>query len=503
MKRLIALALMAMVLGTAALAAAATEVKMTGDARIWGNELINPNYTGWNSKGTTTFDPLTIWERFRLRSDFIANEGLKFRLGIRVNNAAWGNSTFTVDNPAVVIDVYQAFLQFKWPNTDVEFTIGLQDMDLPISAPGIFNSSPVFGGSRAAAAVVAIPVVDQFKIIAGFGRLLDTNKDFDPTTTQQADELDAYFMALPITLDGFSATPWGVISVAGRDAGYFTAVGSSPKLSNESLATNAFSAGTARSHTLVPVAPVISAANQLTNSKLYLENAQNILWWVGTTVAVTALDPFKFYGDVMYGQGLAGDYSKNRRAGLFFDAAAEYTGLDMLTPQVAFWYSTGEDGSMGNGSERMPCVVQSWGPSNSFLFDNAQAFGAGSMTTNPVGSWGFAVSLNKMSFIQDLTHRLTFTFANGTNSNRALRQANVLWGAGNYVQMGRDLSTNEYAYGINFDNQYNIYENLAAILETGWAHLDGELGSVWTRRLVNQAHSGDSWKFALGLQYKF
>jgi len=124
------------------------------------------------------------------------------------------------------------------------------------------------------------------------------------------------------------------------------------------------------------------------------------------------------------------------------------------------------------------------------------------MGVNPTGSWGFAVSLNKISFIQDLTHRLTFTYAQGTNSSRALRQANVLWGAGNYVQMGRDLTTNEYVMAINFDNQYNIYENLAAIVETGWSHGSFEKG-VWGRRLVNQSQNGDAWKVAFGLQYKF
>jgi len=189
MKRFTLALVVAMVLGFAALAAAATEVKMTGDARIWGNYWDNVNYTGWNAAGTKTYDAMTIWERFRLRTDFIANEGLKFRLGIRVNNQPWGYGTFTVDNPAVVIDVYQAFLQFKWPNTDIEFTIGLQDMDLPISSSAFFNSNPVLGGTRTAAAIVAIPVVDQFKIVTGFTRLLDANNGFQPNTTATNDDL--------------------------------------------------------------------------------------------------------------------------------------------------------------------------------------------------------------------------------------------------------------------------------------------------------------------------
>ena len=482
MKRLITLALLGlMALGCAATASAATEVKMTGDARIWGNFWSNINYTGWNTRGTNTGDALTIWERFRLRTDFIANENLKFRLGIRVNNTPWGNGTFTVDNPAVSIDVYQAYLQFKWPNTDVEFTVGLQDMDLPISSQGLFNSNPVLGGTRAAAAVFVIPVVDQFKVIGGFTRLLDTNRDFDPTTTQVPDELDAYFLALPITLDGFAATPWAVLSFGGKNANYVTPVGTSPRFTNQSLATNLASAG----YMLGPVG---------------FRQAQTTYWWVGSAFAVSALDPFKFYADVMYGEGAAND-GKNRRGGLFFDVAAEYGGFDMLTPQVAFWYSTGEDSSTRNGSERMPTVVGSWGPSTSFLLDSGQAF-SGHMGLNPTGSWGFAASLNKMSFIQDLTHRLTFTYARGTNSGRALRAANALWGTGTYVQMGRDLTTNEYVVGVNFDNQYNIYENLAAIVEAGWAHGQFEK-SVWGRRLVNQAQDGDAWKVAFGIQYKF
>ncbi|WP_243368031.1 outer membrane homotrimeric porin [Fundidesulfovibrio soli] len=481
MKRFASIALLfAMVFGFAAIAAAATEVKMVGDARIHANAWSKIDYTGWTNNGRQTGDPFTIWERFRLRSDFIANEGLKFRLGIRVNNKAWGNDTFTVDNPTVSIDVYQAFLQFKWPNTNVEFTIGMQDFGLPISNEGMLNANPVFGGTRAAAAIVSIPVTDQFKAIVGFTRFLDSNKDFDPTTTQVPDEFDGYFLALPITVDGFAATPWATIAVAGKNANYAgTSVGVSP---TRGLASNLVSAG----YALAPAG---------------FKDAQTVYWWIGSTFAVTALDPFKFYADVIYGEGAGGQGSRQRH-GLFFDVAAEYTGFDILTPQLTFWYSTGENSSMRDGSERMPTVVGSWGPSTSFLFDCSQAFNQGHMGLNAQGSWGFAFSLNKISFIQDLTHRLTFTYARGTNQARALRDANALWGQGAYVLMGRDLTVNEYVMGINFDNQYNIYQNLAAIVEAGWAHGDFQR-SVWGRRLVNEAKGGDAWKVAFGLQYKF
>jgi len=152
MKRFTLALVLAMVFGCVALASAATEVKMTGDARIHGTYFQKQNYTGWNISANKTTDEFAIWQRFRLRTDFIANEALKFRFSIRANNTPWGNGTYTVDNPAVAIDVYQAYLQFKWPGTDVEFSIGMQDWGLPISSEALMNANPVFGGSRSAAA---------------------------------------------------------------------------------------------------------------------------------------------------------------------------------------------------------------------------------------------------------------------------------------------------------------------------------------------------------------
>jgi hypothetical protein len=70
--------------------------------------------------------------------------------------------------------------------------------------------------------------------------------------------------------------------------------------------------------------------------------------------------------------------------------------------------------------------------------------------------------------------------------------------------MGHDLTTNEYLMGLNLDTKYMIYENLAAVMETGWAH--GQFQeSVWGHRMVSQADSlgNNAWKVAFGLTYKF
>jgi hypothetical protein len=233
-----------------------------------------------------------------------------------------------------------------------------------------------------------------------------------------------------------------------------------------------------------------------------LRQSMQVYYWVGTTLAVTALDPLKFYADIIYGAGAMNDKKYDKRQGWWFDVAAEYTGFDMLTPQLTFWYGSG-DQSGSDGSGRLATIADYWGPSSSFLFGCGQTFGGGyAAGLNPAGSMGFALSLDKISFVQDFKHRITFTFANGTNTSKALRYGNLLNGVGTYYMMGRDLSTDEYVYGINLDNQYNIYENLAAIVETGWAHGQFQ-SSVWGHRFTNASKNGDTWKVAVGLQYKF
>jgi hypothetical protein len=388
------------------------------------------------------------------------------------------------------VQVDLAYLQFKVPGCDgVEVTAGLQDVNLPQS--GLFYNSPVWSDKMAALTIQA-PLIDKtLGVLAGFGRLIDTNRTFDTTTTQRADELDAYFLALPVTLEGFKATPWAMVSVAGRSTNY-----------TYKDTTDVAEWGNNYANTLVSAA---SAKGMTTPGTIgYWKNDQNAYYWVGGAFEVTALDPVKFYADVIYGAGAMNDHKAAKRQGWMIDFGAEYTGLDVVTPQVFAFWSTGEDKSTRNGSERMPYMRSQWGPGNSFLFDSSQSLGKGSnMYTDPVGNMGIGASLNNISFIEKLTNRLTFVYVRGNNSARAIRDSQLYYANG-YFSMGHDLTYNEYVMGLNFDTKYMIYENLAAVLETGWAH--GEFQeSVWGHRLVHQADSNgnNAWKVAFGLTYKF
>ncbi|KHK02571.1 outer membrane homotrimeric porin [Desulfovibrio sp. TomC] len=490
MKKLGCLALTASLLfGAAAAAGAATEVKMTGDARVYGSFFEARNFTGWDKSGKKTSDTFEIWERFRLRSDFVANEAVKFRLGIKVEDT-WGHGTFTAANPDVAVQVDLAYLQFKVPGCqDIEVTAGLQDVNLPQSA--LFFGSPVWSDKMAALTIKAPLIDNTLSLMTGFGRLIDTNRTYDNTTTQVADELDAYFLALPVTLEGFKATPWGMVAVAGRNANY-----------SFKDTTDTTESGNSYANTLVSAASSYNMTKSLGSGRW--KNDQNPYYWVGGAFEVTALDPVRLYADVIYGAGASNDTKGAKREGWMVDGGAEYTGLDMVTPQIFAFWSTGEDKSTSNGSERMPYMRSTWGPGNSFLFDDSQELDKGSnMYVSPVGNYGIGASLNKMSFIENLTHRLTFVYLRGNNSARAIRFARNTY-ANDYFTMGHDLTTNEYLMGANFDTKYMIYENLAAVMETGWAH--GQFQeSVWGHRMVHEAseNGNNAWKVAFGLTYKF
>lgn len=489
------LALLLLVLGSFVSAQASTEVQMTGDMRMYGVWHTNRNYTGWNNgtwtgnsptsfigAGTKTEDSFIVWERFRIRADFVANEALKFRLGLRVENT-WGMGTYTAANPAAAVDVYLAYLQFKWPNTDMEVTAGLQQIDLPQST--MFFASPVWGGERIAGLTLDIPVLpDQFKVLVNYLRLLDTNRTYDDTTTQVGDELDAFVLSLPITVDGFKVNPWAMAAVAGKSAAYWNTYMGPGQLGTYMAAPGAL------------VSPTGFKANQ------------NAFYWFGSSLEIKALSPVNFYADFIYGTGGLNDSKKNHREGWLVDFGAEYTGWDLLTPEVFAWYGSGEDGSIRNGSERLALIKPNWGPGNSWLFDTDLSFpkdgNQGASGMNCTGNWAVGASLQKISFIEKLTHRLTAVYIQGTNSAKAIRTLNTLVGSNPYFTMGRDLTTNEHVIGVNLDHKYQLYENLSFEVEAGWSHGQFQQ-SVWGHRLSAQARSNDNneWKVAFGFMYRY
>ncbi|NMC48080.1 MAG: hypothetical protein GYA47_01425, partial [Desulfovibrio sp.] len=76
-------------------------------------------------------------------------------------------------------------------------------------------------------------------------------------------------------------------------------------------------------------------------------------------------------------------------------------------------------------------------------------------------------------------------------------------GNGRYVTMGKNLAQGEWLLGVEFETKYMVYQNLALILETGWANLSGARSGVWNTPRHFTGMVNDAWKASLGFKYTF
>lgn len=452
---------------------------MTGEWYGYAASFNNRNFTGWSVAGNQTEDAFALWQRLRVRTDFTQGENLGFTFWVQVNNTPWGNGTFTVDNPAAALQVYMSYLQFTIPNTDLKLTAGLQGFTLPQSEA--FNGS-VVADTQIGALSASIPLSDAVQLNAGYGRLFSYTDFLGTRSGRPHDLFDLAFLTLPVTGETISFTPWTVLGLYMSDGLFrpYRGVGGRPDVGyirQDMLSLGYFAGPVGFQQATVPYV------------------------WAGGTFKA-GLAPVTFYADAVLGQGGAGDRAKNIRQGLFVDAAIECNHFSFVTPRISSWWSSGEDASLGNGSERMPALVCTWNTGGSYLFSTGQVFdNTTSIDASPIGAWGISFTLDKIGVIDNLTSRLGIVHAQGTSNPKALRLGMTLTGPNVMLDMGKTLAQGEGLTGVNFDHQYLIYENLKLIAETGWARADGLRASIWGSSNVNA--NRDSWKVAAGLLYTF
>ncbi|MBI4805187.1 MAG: hypothetical protein HY795_08120 [Desulfovibrio sp.] len=390
---------------------------MTGEHYVYASSFANRNFTGWSLDGTQTEDPFTIWQRLRLRTDYTQGDNLAFSLWLQVNNTPWGNGTLTVDNPAVAVQIFKAYLQFKWPGSDVEITAGKQTVTLPQSE-GFWGS--IVLDSEFGALAANIPLNENAHLVVGYGRLLSYVNALEDLSLSPRDIFDLAFATLPLTSNSFSFTPWAALGLFMNDGVFrpYTGVGGPPDLGyirQEMLSLGYFASNPGFRQASVP----------------YM--------WAGTAAKFTAGD-FTFFSDIVAGAGGLGDASKNLRHGVFLDAALQYGGLSRATPRIFGWWSSGEDADTRNGTERLPAIVRTWNSGASYLFSTGQTFdNTTSINASPIGAWGFGASLDNIEFIHDLSSRMTALYMRGTNDPAPLRRSVLSNGPGYMVAMGKNL----------------------------------------------------------------
>ncbi len=493
------------------------------------------------AQGGGTEDKFRALQRERIQVDFVASENVKGTLYFEIGDTVWGwsNAANTgrgtggrLGTDGVSIEVRRAFITFNVPNTDLIIQPGIQGMALPAAVMG----TPIFDDD-----VAGIVTTYQFNDMVGVGAFWarpynNDNNYFDAqfvsggnTWNSLNDEIDLFGVYVPITMDGvFSLTPFFTFGMAGTDALYaanyattnqipFTPWGNFPggigsDTNFAGLTSNAV--GTGFSSVGRPIPPILGGQpSPAGTTGPYINNDYQYLYWAGAAFEFTMLDPLVFAFDVNW--GLSDDPTDKafRRSGWYFAGKAAYQ-TPWVTPAIIGWYSTGDDNDMYNGSERMP-VLSGGLAGTSFGMDGADLVGMSALLSADneyMGTWGVGLQFGDISFIEDLTHQLRVVFFGGTSSPRAMRDYRTIGDGINFNfnnPAGIIVTTKDWGWELNFDNKYQIYENLAVYLESGLidvyrtksAWIDG-VNNV-NNPQVKLWNTSTAWKLGFGLKYTF
>lgn len=442
MKRFALVALLAaMLFGVASSASAGTELKVKGHLDVYG--MWSANLMDHDTDVRDGDNYMTS-QRMRTFFTYVANENLKAVLGFEIDNI-WGNGAaadWGTDGRGN-IEVKHAYLDFNFPDTDINVKAGLQYVALP----GVFGN-PVFEDD-AAAIIVSAPINEAFALAVGYTRGADSSTSVGNSPLVDGvdkDNMDMAFLAAPVTLDGFGITPYLAYARIGENVNFAGQQG-------------------------------VTSQGRFT-----LDDGADI-WVLGAHATLTMFDPLTFAADLIYGEGKDDDYETK---GWYAALAASYK-FDVLTATLFTTYGSGAKDD-DDKDRYLPTLAEGWGLTpylggvrafgttwDSFATDN---LGVGSDGT---GLWTIGLALDDISFVDNLSHKLVLAYARGTGSKET------------------SLFTKEdHGFEIYLVNKYMIYENLAAINELGFFKGSSE---VYDDLVGNDLDA--SYFATIGFQYKF
>lgn len=437
MKRFALVALLAAMLFSLASTVSATELKVKGSFEAAGEWSANL-YDFDSDEGDA--DNQYIGQRMRIYFTYVSNENLKAVLGLEMDNI-WGkgDSDWGTDvdaggtNPDQGIEIKHAYLDFNFPNTAINVKAGMQYVALP----SVFGN-PVFD-EDAPALLVSTPINDMFGVTVGFTRGSD-DASLNSGLAEDGDEIDAAMIVLPVTLDGFSVTPYFAYAWVGATAS---------------------SAGT---------------DDVVTGGELAGFGDDATVWAVGANAELTMFDPLTFAADLIYGAAELDDEDYETK-GWYAALAGSYK-FDMLTATLFSTYGTGADED-ADEDDFLPALAEGWGVTPFLGGVRAFSFSDDSyQTAFGQGLWTVGLKLGGIKFVENLSHDLTIAYAEGTSDEDA----------------GVDFDEEDSAWEVYMMNKYMIYENLAAINELGYYAPDYD----------DDNREDDAAYFAtVGFQYKF
>ncbi len=471
MKKLTTLLLAAGMIFAASAPASAVDVKMDGQYLF--------NFITGERAGTgQNFD--NAGQRLRLGMTFTANEDLSGYFQVQVGTDKDKSSTYDWGSDTsgnnTKIGMRQAYIDWMIPQTTVKVRMGRQLVGLPVDAFGK-NAvmHPDWQGRDGI--VVTSPVTDWLDLTAFWLRgsyKANGGEQFgSKNDTDQSDKSDFFAAMAAFKFDGFSFTPY--VMYASLDDG------ADPDGSTDGLYNDddykGFPYGTG--------AMIRGDGNG---------------FWAGSNFVLSYFDPFVLkisgaYGTIAYDGGVQGTENPQDRSGWYVQAKASYK-TAYGTPILGGWYGSGDDSDVQYfGQGWIPSWAGRFHPTFGYtagefgLYDNNSRHSIG-------GTWGIQAGIEDVSFLEDLTHKFTVTWFQGTNE-----AGDMLKGNGN-VNPVYYMTDNDNAVEFNLASTYKIYKNLTACLELAYIITDYDKGDHAAWAEGNEIDK-DSWSTALTFQYKF
>lgn len=472
--------------------------------------LIHKKNTGNGNKITNTNDKFQAVQRVRLQLDAVASESLSGTVYFEIGNTNWGKASqggaLGADGNNV-IKLKRAYIDWMVPETDLKFRMGIQGVTLPNVAGG-----SAIMDTDAAAITANYKFNDNVSLTALWARPLNDNFDGNRTIGRQdrnragyLDNLDLFSLMVPVTLDGFSITPWAMLGMKGANAmeGIENWQG---RDGNEVFNT----ADGNLNYSLYPY-PGLAGRDEIGGTS----KGYGTLFWAGLPFSITAFDPLNIEVDLNYGYSEAmGRYwaekrngatkrSSTERQGWLAKALVEYK-MDWGVPGIFGWYASGDDGNPKNGSERMPTIVP-MGTFTSFMGDGNMGWVWNDFSVDYSGTWGIGLQIRDMSFVEDLSHTFRVAYWGGTNSTGMVKYMSdaAVWEDGWGSGTGPYLTTNDGLLEFNLVNNYKMYENFDINLELGYIanFVDND---TWKKANGHTSfQKQDAWKAQLVFAYSF
>lgn len=466
-------------------------------------------------------DEFTARQRLTLILRAIASENLEGLVAFKMSPQVWGSSATggALGADGNVVKIAQSYVQWAVPNSDLKLKMGLQFVTLPNAAGGT-----AIHDNRVAATVANYKISDQIGITALWMRLLNDNYGGGDFRADQAtgirskdgqnflDNMDLFFLSVPMTFDGIKLEPWAMYGIQGRNAAYF-----------DTYYDNWFADGAPAVATTPFLARLeggdgLNIRNLNPTSKPY-----GNMFWLGLPVTISEWDPLNIEFDFNYGfvesMGRFDVATRNnwndvrrgsmQRQGWLAKALIEYK-MDWGTPGIFGWYASGDDGNVKNGSERLPSLC-AYGNFTSFM-----GYGQGlswesswflrAKTLSYAGTWGIGAQLKDVSFIDNLKHTLRVAYWGGTNSPSMVKYMthSNAWESPTNRYDSLYLTTNDGLLEFNFLTNWQIYDNLECVAELGYiANFMDD--ATWKKDYsgFGSYQKQDAWKAQVYFQYTF